>query len=872
MKIAAKIRLSFLLPFIILTILCSSAVYLIAGNYLRGAIYEHLATVSASRAKHIETFFELNKEIVLGFAEIPPISNFLSADKKGADYGDKFIMVLDSLKLMDKELKDIYEIFVLDRNGRVVLSSDESKIGLDRSSDAYFLGGLNGPYIKDTYYSQITKRNSVDIAAPVLDNRRAGILGVLVCRVDLSGLNKITLDRTGLGRTGECYVVNQYGYTVTPSAFLKEDVFLKQKVYTENVIKGRLHKAREHVLDIKEQISIYRDYHGVLVLGTHEHIPELKWLVVTEIDAKEVFEPLAILKFIFVLILIIVPVIAWLLGSFISRAIIEPLRKLHKGIEVIGEGNLDYKVGTRVNDEVGQLSRAFDKMTNDLKTKTTSIDNLNKEISERKKAEFLRRASEERFRQLFESSRDAIMILDRAGFIECNKKTLGLFGIKDKENFIKKHPAELSPLLQPDGRDSLSVASKHIERAFKEGEDFFEWDHKKADGTVFPAEVLLSRFRLEEKEYLQATVRDITQRKQAEEKIELAIEEWERTFNSITDLVFIQDKDFTITKVNKSCCAALKLKPEEIIGRKCYQVLHNLDHPWPGCPGAATQSDRTPHEAEIDDPHIGVPLLVTVSPIFNAKGEFAGLVHVARDISERKKVENALREIIEMKTNFTSTVSHELRTPLAAIKEGIGIVLDGTSGAISEDQKEFLDIAKRNVDRLTRIINDILDFQKLESGKMAFNMQANDINEVVSEAGKTMRAVIEQKGLVLALELDEKLPKIQFDRDKIIQVLTNLINNAVKFTEKGNIKIRTAREENIIKVSVKDTGVGIKETDIPLLFERFKQLDSGMTRKTGGTGLGLSICKDIVDKHNGKVWVESKAGEGSTFSFGLPVI
>lgn len=495
-----------------------------------------------------------------------------------------------------------------------------------------------------------------------------------------------------------------------------------------------------------------------------------------------------------------------------------------------------------------------------------------RDITERVKAQEELKNNEEKFRAIYEGSYDAHMLLNEKGFLDCNRRTLVMFGFESVDEFRKIHPSNISPPFQPDGRDSRSASMQYIQAAFESGYSSFEWVHRRKDGRDFPAEVLLSRVHLTDGDYLQAIVRDITRRKKDEEKIALAVEEWERTFNAISDLVFIQDKDFNIIKVNKACCAALKLKPEEILGRKCYEILHNLDHPWPGCPAAKTQADHTPHSEEVDDPHIGMPLLVTVSPIMNAKGEFVGSVHVAQDISERKRVESALREVINMKTDFTSTVSHELRTPLAAIKEGISIVLDGTSGAVNKEQKEFLDIAKKNVDRLTRIINDILDFQKLESGKMAFNMSPNDINEVAAEAGKTMRAIIEQKGLKLSLELGKQIPNIQFDRDRVTQVFTNLINNAVKFTEKGSITIQTALEGSLVKVSVKDTGVGIRKEELPLLFERFKQLDSGMARKTGGTGLGLSICKDIVEKHNGKVWVESKFGEGSVFGFSLPAI
>ncbi|MFA5144169.1 MAG: ATP-binding protein [Candidatus Omnitrophota bacterium] len=240
----------------------------------------------------------------------------------------------------------------------------------------------------------------------------------------------------------------------------------------------------------------------------------------------------------------------------------------------------------------------------------------------------------------------------------------------------------------------------------------------------------------------------------------------------------------------------------------------------------------------------------------------------AKNRLEMKTVE--LEKALKIKSDFISTVSHELRTPLAAIKESIAIVLDGVTGAVSDSQKEFLIMAKRNVDRLARLINDILDFQKMESGKIVFNMQKNDINETVEEVGSTMATVASQKNLEFTLELEENLPKFTFDKDKIIQVLTNLVSNAIKFTDSGGVIIKTASKGSAVYVYVQDTGVGIKEEDIPKLFMEFEQLGTSVERQTGGTGLGLAISKKIIERHDGRIWAQSEYGKGSTFIFFLP--
>ena len=230
-----------------------------------------------------------------------------------------------------------------------------------------------------------------------------------------------------------------------------------------------------------------------------------------------------------------------------------------------------------------------------------------------------------------------------------------------------------------------------------------------------------------------------------------------------------------------------------------------------------------------------------------------------------------LKEAMEAKSQFVSMASHELRTPLTIIKEGIRLVLQGKSSQLDDKQKMLLGLAQRNVDRLARLINNILDFQKLDSGKIDFNMQDNDANEVVREIKETMATLANDEKLSLITELDESLPIVEFDRDEIMQVLINLVSNAIKFTDQGGVTITSAREGNTIRISVQDTGPGIKNEDLPRLFHEFGQLTDVGNRKPAGSGLGLVISKKIIERHSGNIWAESEYGKGTTFHFVLPV-
>ncbi len=232
-----------------------------------------------------------------------------------------------------------------------------------------------------------------------------------------------------------------------------------------------------------------------------------------------------------------------------------------------------------------------------------------------------------------------------------------------------------------------------------------------------------------------------------------------------------------------------------------------------------------------------------------------------------------LKAMYEVQKEFTSTVSHELRTPLASIKTAIDLVVRKMVGEITPEQSEVLGRAKKNVDRLKRLIDDILDLTKMESGKLQMNFMVNNINNVIKETVESQKDVATSRGLYLKFELDENLPPVPIDTDRITQVMNNLLNNAIKFTKKGGITIATVNktEGNHILVSVKDTGRGIAASGMSRVFEKFQQIESAEKNEEGGTGLGLAICRQIIERHGGKIWVESKEGEGTIFSFILPI-
>ncbi len=243
-----------------------------------------------------------------------------------------------------------------------------------------------------------------------------------------------------------------------------------------------------------------------------------------------------------------------------------------------------------------------------------------------------------------------------------------------------------------------------------------------------------------------------------------------------------------------------------------------------------------------------------------------GISLVLRDVTKE-------REIDQMKNEFVSLVSHELRTPLAAMKAATENMFDGLTGALNPTQTDCVVLIKRNIQRLSRLISDLLDIARIESGKLEMHKQAVDLRVVIGDMLALLRLPAQDKSITLSAKVDEQLPGVDADSDKITQVLTNLVGNALKFTPAGGaISVGAVRDGQWVKVGVSDTGIGIPSQALDKVFDKFYQV-AGVDQqmKVKGTGLGLPISKGIIEKHGGKMWVESEINKGSTFYFTLPV-
>src|SRR5580698_2010939 len=361
---------------------------------------------------------------------------------------------------------------------------------------------------------------------------------------------------------------------------------------------------------------------------------------------------------------------------------------------------------------------------------------------------------------------------------------------------------------------------------------------------------------------------DITEQTHAEEELNALMRQRQSILDSVGDGIFGMDMEGRLTFINRSAAEMLGYSPQDLLGQNMHALIHHSRAD--GTPYPAEESDifgsaKRESPLHVDDDVFwrkdgkALPVEYVACPLVESD-HTDGIVVAFTDVTERRRLDR-------MKDEFIATVSHELRTPLTSLRAALGLVASGALEKRPEKIPQMLDIALANCDRLVRLVNDIVDFERIGSGTLPLHKSEWNAIDLLRRAMDPERSAASRAGLTF--RIDVQPVDVWVDGDRILQVMGNLIRNAIKFSEKGGVIRLAARAtgEKEVTFEVQDQGAGIPAEKLDFIFERFQQADASDSRLQGGTGLGLALCRGIINQHGGRIWAKNNSGRGSTFYF-----
>jgi PAS domain S-box-containing protein len=836
---------------------------------------------------------ELSGNDVVRLSDDSRFTSFLNADPAtfAYHYTDAEQKIIQLFNTHRQQHEYVSSVYMGRENGSFVRSHPrELPTRYDPRSRPWYQLAMSNPgkVVKTDAYSSVTTKDINIGVVKTLQDGTGKVCGVVGIDVTLVQLTNLLLD-SQVGQSGSIFLVDRQGIVLAS----------QNKSWLGKNIQ-ELSPALPHILESGNKGIEPLEIEGKRNYVFHEGSQVETWSVAVIVPALDIVRDIrghilwAVLMLIGGLLLL-----SALSMTGLVLFVTNPLKKLTTETEIITEsGQLNSKIDIHSQDEIGELADSFRKMVGTMEQARQSLLYAHRQLE-----------------NIIEFLPDATYVIDEAKrVIAWNRNCVKLTGVKKEDilgqgdySYAIPFYGKRCPVLIDMVDSDIPPDPEHYSKIYRFNEKVFAEAYNTRLLNGEGAYVWGIAGPLYDQEGRRCgsieVFRDITEQK----NIELALQESEKKYRELVELansiILRWTKDGYITFMNEFGLNFFGFQADDLIGRHVMGSIvpstdssgHNMEQLMTEIcadPEAFQQSvnENIRHNGE------RVWIAWTNRIVVDEQGEITQILSVGTDITPLKRAEEAIRDLNinlehrvaartaelavakeraesadRLKSAFLATMSHELRTPLNSIIGFTGILLQSLAGPLNPEQQKQMQMVRNSARHLLSLINDVLDISKIEAGQLNIRNELFNLQDSIDKVVGIVAPLVEKSGLSFDVVPLNGATSIMSDQKRFEQILLNLLNNAVKFTEHGSITLKTEITGTSLRVSVEDTGIGIKDEDRVKLFAPFQQIDSGLSRLHEGTGLGLAICRRLVDLMGGSIKVESQWGKGSVFSFSLPL-
>ena len=829
--------------------------YLFARGVLRERIDERLTTLISSRQTFVTDYIKREEDLLSALARRPKMRDLFQSYAVGRTDVATFRKQFSQVATDVESGNDVARVVAFaDATGKVIAATDPSFMDRDLSANPDVTAGLRSAcfgiprLIEGRYYSMVTCP-ALGEENPEADNESSG---VLIEQVDAHALTDRLILSSGLGQTGEIRIVAR---TADNILFIPAPRFSPGKAE----FPSRDTPASVAAISGSKGVMLCREYTGAEVLAAGRPLPVSGWGLCAHIDLSEAYEPVTRVRN-EVLLIELAIFAAALAGSYLlAREFVRPLGELASMAEQFAAGNRQARVAVTSEDELGRLGSSFNRMAEELMVSYSTLE-------ERVEARTLQLARAEReLDRFFTLSLDMLCILDLEGRIKrLNPAWERILGFSQDE-MTTILPIDL---LHPEDREKGLGELRRLAEGFEASvenrmrckDGGYRWLSWQA--TPLPDEGVIY-----------AAARDITERRNADEERRRLQNFLTSIVENIPDMIFVKDAhELRFVRFNKAGEDLLGYAREGLIGKNDYDFfpIDEADFFTAKDRGVLTSGKLLEISEEPIHTRFGTKILHTKKiPILDERGRPQYLLGISEDITERRRAQAALlqktdelaRSNAELE-QFAYVASHDLQEPLRMITSYIQLLQRRYEGQLDGDADKFIGFAVDGAKRMKALIQDLLTYSKV--GRLGKPFTNANLNNCLSDALANLKIAIEEKGARITRDV---MPHMFADASQLTQLFQNLIGNAIKFgaQAESSVHIGATEEPGSWRFEVRDNGIGIDPQFFDRIFVIFQRLQPHGASE--GTGIGLAICKKIVERHGGRIWVESEPGKGSVFKF-----